>query len=174
MGMAMSGLSSKQEDIIGKTFFVFAFVMIVMSALFSYERFFIYEDFPVAMETDCDPASESCFIYVCDPASEECAGDPDEDTWYYKRITKQGSAFPHCDGEDCPEISCGENEIGCEVELCDPEGEEECSDPEDFPFVDEEIGDLTEAPEDSSGMAEEEPSDEEAPELMEEPTSEEN
>lgn len=128
----MNELVSREEKVIGRILIGLLAVVIFAGAVVSYERFFIYQDFPVTVEAECDPASESCFVYHCDPEFEECTGDPEEDTWYYKRITKQGNMFPVCEGGECPEVSCAEDEPACEVEFCDPDGEEECSDPEAF------------------------------------------
>ena len=136
MGMAMNELVSRQHKIIGRILIGFIAVVIFAGAVVSYERFFIYQDFPVTVEAECDPASENCFVYYCDPEYEECTGDPEEDTWYYKRITKQGNRFPVCESGECPDVSCTETESGCEVEFCDPEGEEECSDQEAFLPID--------------------------------------
>lgn len=158
----MSELTPQQERSMGRVLVSFIFFAIAAGVLFSYERFFIYQDFPVIVEAECDPASESCFVYYCDPEFEECAGDLEEDTWYYKRITKQGNMFPACEDEECPEVSCAEGEPACEVEFCDPEGEEECSDSESLQpadidveaLVDESAVESGSSPEGENGFTE--------------------
>lgn len=130
--MAMNELLSRQEKILERILMGLLLFVISVAIVTSYERFFIYQNFPVTTEAECDPAAESCFIYSCDPKLEECTGNPEEDTWYYKRITKQGNAFPRCVGEECSQISCAEGEPACEVGFCEPDGKEECSDREVF------------------------------------------
>lgn len=158
MGMAMNEFFSLQQKIVGRILTGLVFLVIFAGAVMSYERFFIYQDFPVTVEAECDPASESCFVYHCDSEHDECAGNPEEDTRYYKRITKQGNMFPTCENGECPEVSCAETESGCEVEFCDPEGEEECSDSETFLLIDTGTKALVDKPIlGSEGGAEEEP-----------------
>lgn len=134
--MAMNHVVSYKKKILGRILISFLLFVVFAAGIASYGRFFIYQDFPVTVETTCDPASESCFVHYCDPKFEECTGRPEEDTWYYKRITRQGNVLPSCISEKCAEVSCAESELACEVEFCDPESEEECSDRDTFPHTD--------------------------------------
>lgn len=116
-----------------KLFLLFFLLLIVASVAFTYYRIIINRNYLIASEIDCDPYIESCFIYTCDPELEECTGDPEEDTWYYKKIVKRASNIPNCDpnnDEECV-ISCEVGEEDCEETLCINE-EEDCSDPVEY------------------------------------------
>ena len=121
-------------DTKSKIFFVAFFIIIAGSVFATYYRYVVLRDYIIEAEADCDPYSESCFIYVCDPeAGEECTGDPEEDTSYYKTIHRNAKNIPLCDPNDeaCEALTCPAGEADCEISLCDPEVEEdiECSDP---------------------------------------------
>lgn len=114
---------------------VFGF-LILGSVVFTYCRVVIKKDYIISAETDCDPYSERCFIYVCDPNYEECTGDPVEDTSYYKIIKRKAFNIPLCDpnDENCEALICPEGEEDCSYELCEEGNEEgiECNDPEEY------------------------------------------
>jgi len=118
-----------------KIFFFVFFLLIVSSIAVTYYRFMVQRDYMIQAEADCDPYTESCFVYVCDPeAGEECTGDPVEDTSYYKLIDRNAKNIPLCDPADetCTALVCGEGEADCSYTLCDPatatDGEA-CNDP---------------------------------------------
>lgn len=112
---------------------------LVGSVLATYYRYFIKKDFYIEAETECDPRSEACFIYVCDPESEEdCPEEEAERISYYKLIKKKASAIPLCDPSDaaCDALDCSDSR-NCEVLFCDPEASSEeeeivCSLPDEY------------------------------------------
>ena len=107
---------------------------VVAAIAFTYYRVAVRHDYIVAVEIDCDPIAESCFVYECDPAEDEtCSDDPDERIYYYKIINKNARNIPVCqsDDGDCPALFCAAGEADCEVIFCDADtvGEgEACSD----------------------------------------------
>lgn len=101
-------------------FWVFGLVLL-LSVGFAFLKYVVFLDYVVMAEIDCDPAVESCFVYRCNPKEEECTGDMEEDTWYYKIISKKAYNFPDCDpaeDENCV-IECGAEEKKCEITLCE-------------------------------------------------------
>ncbi len=128
-------------------------LLIVGSVGTAYYRYMVVRDYAVEMQTDCDPMSETCFIYVCDPEVEECSGNPEEDTWYYKMFRRNAANIPICDPseEGCEAYVCAEGERDCEEILCDEttlaefDAGDACSDPEVYSL---------EHPEDSEEMEE--------------------
>ncbi|NCQ06370.1 MAG: hypothetical protein GW815_02300 [Candidatus Moranbacteria bacterium] len=118
-----------------KIFFIVFFLLITSSVLVTYYRFMVQHDYIIQAEADCDPYTESCFVYVCDPeAGEECTGDPVEDTSYYKLIDRNAKNIPSCDPADetCTALVCPEGEADCSYTLCDPataNDGEVCNDP---------------------------------------------
>jgi hypothetical protein len=108
-------------------------------------KFYVFQDYLIYAETECDPSIESCFVYECDSTLEECTGNPEEDIYYYKLITKKASYIPVCDPneEECEVLTCQPGEEGCEETSCTSELADEqevyCSAPEDF--TQEEMGD---------------------------------
>ncbi len=111
---------------------------ILLTIAFSFIRFFIAKGYPIVAEIDCDPTAERCFIYECDSETEECTGDPEQDTWYYKKMTRQAVNIALCDPNDpeCTATKCFEEEEGCSYQYCDENMTEEeggvCSDPETY------------------------------------------
>lgn len=142
-------------------FIVFA-LLIAGSVAVSYYKFMVARDYIIHAEAECDPYTEACFVYVCDPAPEadgdDCTGDPEEDTWYYKRIERNAKNIPLCDpnGEDCDALTCPEGEAECSYILCDEEtvGEgETCNDPAAYTLAhpeEEEEGEGDESEEEST------------------------
>lgn len=144
------------------------------SVIFAYFRFYVAGDYIIHTEISCDPAEEACFVYECDPEAEECTGDPEEDTWYYKMISKRAAFMPVCDADDeeCPEPTCSIGETDCEIVTCSEETLADagegiyCSDPADFQDEESEEGTEEEMMEEGSAEGEEgmEESSEEASE----------
>jgi hypothetical protein len=111
------------------------FLVLAGSVGATYYRVAIARDYAIIGQIDCDPTTEKCFIYECDPETEECTGDPEEDTWYYKKINRKAFNIPLCDpnDENCEALVCLEGEEDCEEILCREQTMEEgdvCSDPE--------------------------------------------
>jgi hypothetical protein len=127
-------------------------VFVTLSISATFYKTVILQDFIVYTEIDCDPSTESCFVWVCDPTvdgEDTCTGNPEEDTWYFKIAYRNAMNVPECapDDEYCAPFQCPtEGEEGCEEVLCSPETlieydlGDECTSPTDF--ID--VGDGTE------------------------------
>lgn len=144
-----------------KVFFLVFFLLIVGSIAVTYYRTIVQRDYMIQAESDCDPYTEACFIYVCDPEAEECTGDPVEDTWYYKLIDRNAKNMPLCDPSDesCEVLTCPEGEADCTITFCDPTTADEgveCSDPATYTLENpiEEEGTEEEGIEEESGEEE--------------------
>lgn len=125
-------------------FWVFG-LLILGSVTAAFLKYFIFLDYVIQAEIDCDPETENCYVYICNPKEEECTGDPEEDTWYYKIINKKAFNFPNCDpnaDENCV-IDCYPGEEDCEIELCNPEDPvsgQECMTPEKYDLLPKDEG----------------------------------
>ena len=122
-----------------KIFFWVLGLLILGSVAVTFWRIVLNRDYIISAEQECDPATETCFIYTCDPeADSECPADEAERISYYKLIHKNAKNIPLCDtlSGECPtELNCEEGEADCEMILCDEstvaEGET-CNDPEKY------------------------------------------
>ncbi|MFZ2187898.1 MAG: hypothetical protein WAV46_04735 [Candidatus Moraniibacteriota bacterium] len=118
-----------------KIFFAVFFLLIAGSVAATYYKIMIQRDYIIQAEVDCDPYTETCFVYVCNPeAGEECTGDPAEDTSYYKLIQRNAKNIPSCDpsAEGCDALICPLGEAECALTLCDAttaKDGEVCNDP---------------------------------------------
>lgn len=138
-----------------KIFFWVLGILILAAISVTYWRIMLKRDYIIEAEADCDPTTETCFIYECDPSAEECTGNPDEDTSYYKLVRRNASKIPTCNpeaDESCQPLVCGEGENDCEEILCTEETkapEEACNDPVQYnlenPAEEEEEGEGEEA-----------------------------
>lgn len=119
--------------------FLLVFVLLVAGSIgMTYWKIMVKRDYVIVAQADCDPYEEECFVHICDPSPEAdgewCTGDPEEDTWYTKNISRMAYNIPDCDpnDEDCAALVCEEGEENCSYELCDgsnvPEGDA-CNDP---------------------------------------------
>lgn len=139
-----------------KIFFLVLGLLIVGSVAVSYYRYVVKRDYVIEAQADCDPYTEQCFVHVCDPDPDvdgECSGDPVEDTWYTKNVSRMAYNIPDCDpsDENCMALVCGEGEANCTYTFCDetnvPEGDT-CNDPAVYtlenPIVEEDEGALDE------------------------------
>ncbi len=114
-------------------------LLIVGAVALTYWRIMIKKDYIIEAQTDCDPYTQSCFIWKCDPNSnvegEGCTGDAENDIWYYNIVKRNASRIPLCDlkDENCQALVCGENEPECEQIFCNDENKKEqgveCNDP---------------------------------------------
>lgn len=130
------GYTSDKNKKANLIFFIIFGLLILGSVAFTYYRIMIERDYLISAETDCDPTSEKCFIYICDPKTEGCTGDPEEDTWYYKIIKRKASNIPLCDpnDENCEALTCLKGENDCSFEFCQEGNADgiECNDPEQY------------------------------------------
>ncbi|MEI7749608.1 MAG: hypothetical protein WCJ25_01245 [Candidatus Moraniibacteriota bacterium] len=120
-----------------KALFLVLFLSIAAAMAFTYYRIVVRRDYIVEAQTDCDPATEKCFVHHCDPASEECAGDAVADTSYYKISRRKAFMIPPCESgdESCQPFVCDENEADCEVSFCDAQATkngDECNNPQQY------------------------------------------
>ncbi|MDP1814562.1 MAG: hypothetical protein Q8K92_08965 [Leadbetterella sp.] len=121
-----------------RIFFLVFILLIVGSIGVTYWKIMVKRDYVIVAQADCDPYEEECFVHICDPDpaadGEWCTGDPEEDIWYTKNISRMAYNIPDCDpnDEDCAALVCEEGEKDCSYELCDemnvPEGDT-CNDP---------------------------------------------
>ncbi|MFA6184156.1 MAG: hypothetical protein WC682_03560 [Parcubacteria group bacterium] len=127
-------------DIKTKIFWLVIGLLLVSSFALTFYRYIIKKDYMIQAQMDCDPYTETCFVWKCDPASdvdgEKCTGDAENDIWYYKLIKRNASLIPDCDptDENCEALACENNEPECHFILCDETnkeelGSEECTDP---------------------------------------------
>ncbi len=126
-----------------KILIVVFLVLILISVGITYWRIMIKKDYVIESQIDCDPYSETCFIWECDPESniegEACAGDLEEDIWYYKIAKRNAMNIPLCDpnDEECDALTCDPAlEKDCAIILCDEktsvEQEAECNNPGEY------------------------------------------
>lgn len=89
--------------------------LLVLAISASFYRFFILKDYDVLYEVECDPYTESCYVW--------CEDDECLEPFYYNYITKSaGDLLPYCglDITDCEEsYYCLESDEVCEMEFCD-------------------------------------------------------
>lgn len=125
----------------------------------AYYRYAFAMDYAVAQEVWCDPETEGpCFYYICENNWwTPCSGDPEEDIWIYKEITKPARDVEHdlfaddcgtdfSGAKECAEMACEEDDLYCEEVYCDPEAGEPCYTEETMDAVEEEwLGVLGEA-----------------------------
>lgn len=118
----------KEKNIDPRILFCLLIVLGLGAVLFSFYKFYLLKDYSVSGEVSCDPATESCFVYVCNPEEEECTGDPEQDTFYYKLIYKKAYNIPICDKilPGCEELFCEESEADCSIVTCNSEEDEGC------------------------------------------------
>ena len=89
---------------------------IVIAVVLLYIRIFIYRDYWLVKEVECDPNNESCFIYTPEELCEEsedinCINTTEPE--YYKIIHKKAFNVDECgfeDSETCSELLCGNSE----------------------------------------------------------------
>jgi len=125
-----------------KILLVALFAVIVGIVVFTQWKVMIQHNYVIAAQTECDPYLEKCFVHVCDPNNPaidgECTGDPVEDTWYTKNMSRMAYNIPNCDpvtDEDCTAFVCAEEEKDCSYEFCNeanvPDGDT-CNDPFEY------------------------------------------
>ena len=123
------------ERILTWTFFLVIITVVVITFL----KYFVLKDYIIQAEADCDPMTETCFIYECVPGTDaDCADDPEDPEAklsYYKKVDKKAFLIPDCDpnDENCDALNCqGLSEGDCSETLCSDETKEEgieCVDP---------------------------------------------
>jgi hypothetical protein len=104
-----------------KHFFFYTIILLtILSISSSVMRFTVNQDFTVAYEGDCDPYTQSCYVYC------ETCSDP----FYYSIIERQAAEIYSLCGGDVTACDaayeCQEDVSFCEITYCDPkiEGDE--------------------------------------------------
>lgn len=104
------------------SYIVFIFVVFLITA--SYTRFVVENDYIVAYEGDCDPYTESCYLW--------CEDDECSEPFYFSVIERHAAEIYSLCGEDvtvCDDAYyCDESVEYCEIYFCDAEfdGEDSC------------------------------------------------
>ena len=91
-------------------------LFVVLLATASFYRFFVLNDYLVNYEDDCDPYTESCFLYCED---EECS-----DPFYYSVIERHADEIYNLCGTDVTACDaayeCQPEVEHCTISFCDP------------------------------------------------------
>lgn len=118
-----------------------AILLVAALVTMSFFHFFVWRDYIVSAQADCDPATEVCFVHICDSEADgECVGDPEKDTSYYKLIRRNAKNIPMCDpsAEGCDALMCPVGEVDCTVVFCDDsvlkeiKSTDTCNDPAEY------------------------------------------
>ncbi len=111
-------------------------VLMIASIGFTFYKIAVLKDYQIIAQVSCDPKTEKCFAITCDPATDDtCSKNPDEQTSYYKKISKKAASISMCEATadkiGCTEeLSCIASESNCFYILCDPanlEDGEQCA-----------------------------------------------
>lgn len=101
----------------GKFWLLALLILVVLEAALVFYRVFVLEAYTITAQVDCDPLTESCFVYECEEGDVECEGSV-----YYKYAEVPASKTS-CNTEDprcLYNLTCKEEE-GCVSTYCDPE-----------------------------------------------------
>ena len=94
-------------------------VLVVLSIAATFYKIVILKDYQIEAEVSCDPEIETCFVVSCDPNTDDtCPTNPDEQTYYYKYISKKAASIYLCENTT--------EKIGCDGELSCLSGEQSC------------------------------------------------
>lgn len=112
--------------------FIIVFSGLIVGAItLTFLKYYVFQDYFVSAQADCDPNVDRCFVHRCYPETDgECPEDP---VSYYKQVRKKAKLIPLCNPNDgnCDALTCAPD-TECEVTFCDesnvPPGEL-CSDP---------------------------------------------
>ncbi len=106
-----------KKKFVGHVFFYFVALVIVVSAVMSFYRFIVLNDYLVSYEGNCDPTTESCFVGCED---DECTSE-----YYYTEIIKYAPDLEKECGiniTDCEAANiCLPTDRECSITYCDPE-----------------------------------------------------
>lgn len=107
----------RDMDKASRYLFLFVVLAILAVGAYKYKAFVIDRNFDILAHVTCDPQSESCFVADCSPED-----DPECDITPYKKVLKSAKNIEECGpSEECPELSCDENEVGCTTTYCSSE-----------------------------------------------------
>ena len=131
----MDSLEQK-SDIGNKIFYIVLILLVVGAVGVTFYKIVILKNYQIVAQVSCNPKTEKCFVTTCDPSTDDsCSKNPDEQTTYYKNISKKAATISACEATaekiGCKdELSCITGEANCSYTYCDPNnlGEgEECS-----------------------------------------------
>lgn len=102
-----------------KKLFMFFFLLVLVVALFSALRYFLFEDYYVKAKVYCS-TTERCFVSECSEGDLGCIDYDGQKLIVYKWVKKKAHTFSYCNENtfNCP-IEC--NKPDCEEILCDEE-----------------------------------------------------
>lgn len=125
--------SPKNLDTKTKIYYLVISSLILVAVAITFFKYFVFKDYVVVTQVECDPTLERCFVAACDPSQDEtCSENPSEQTSYYKIIQKKASHMPMCDPADATCIVSCSGDLSCKEILCDDlttQDGESCSDP---------------------------------------------
>jgi len=106
----------------------YALIICAMALLFvcaTIYRFNIQQNYLVAFESDCDPETQSCFVY--------CENDDCNDPFFYSVIEREAAQLHEMCGADvtvCDAAYSCNNDTTCKNLFCDPstDGVGQCDD----------------------------------------------
>ncbi len=113
--------SSKPNNI----FYIVVFILLLISTGITFYKIVIKKDYQIIDKVSCDPRVEKCFKIVCDSATDDtCPVNIEEQTTYYRNISKSASSILSCENTEekngCKEeLSCTPNELNCYYTYCD-------------------------------------------------------
>lgn len=93
--------------------------LFLVAASFSYVNYFENKDFPMSLESSCNPETENCFYRNC--SEEEC---PPNGLEIYKYLEVPAWFFEKCSENSCSK-ECIDNPSHCVYTQCDPDSEED-------------------------------------------------
>jgi hypothetical protein len=107
-----------------KHWFLYAvLVLLILAAAASFYRFSVINDYIIYDEFECDPTTDSCFLYCEDEACSE--------PWYYVKVERYANDLLQlCQGNiiDCEAAyECQPGETRCQVTYCEPTADEDCA-----------------------------------------------
>ena len=99
------------------TFFLISLGLV---CLFSFLRFYLFKNYDIIIETECDPNTDTCFTRDCE--TEEC---PPNNLNNYKKYSIKAFQFDRCDHAGSCVKFCS-NIRNCEPIECDTEAGDVC------------------------------------------------
>jgi hypothetical protein len=95
-------------------------VAVVLVIVFKYEQFFVYKDYELYVNVNCDPSSEECFAVDCSIDDPECDQTP------YKKVALMANSAPACLlNRTCLDFQCSEVGERCVTNYCSEDSIEE-------------------------------------------------
>jgi hypothetical protein len=99
-------------------------LVIILASLVSvgvaFDKFYIARDYFIFANVSCDSTLHSCFV-----------GDGDSAPKHYEKVSRKANTIPTCNGwaDQCPELTCAQNDSSCTVEYCQLDTGDTCYGP---------------------------------------------